>query len=751
MESTLNKPLVGNLVYSLLGKRGNSDWHNKPADWSDIRKDCPESSIALYVAHSTDYSSYDNFGFKVTCTDGYNVFIDGTQYGTTYASGSQCNITWSSLALTTGDDITTPSALKAHKIWIEPATSGNNITAFKCARVAASGNEQQGVLWAHFNLTNEISLASGFGTANNYQEAIMRACTAKGNTIKIKDIQNLFINTSSLEYSAVLDNNNNSVTWYSVIRNSGIPEITIKNGKPTSLQYFAVDSSIENLNFENCDFSSVTNISGAFGNTTKIKKFPEFNFSSACLGGTEAFLSNCSSLTEDYVLDLSNCTALNKIVIKQTARFKGLRVSSSAPFDGAAPQINVSYTGMDRNAIVQLFNDLPANVGYIAVGSPTITSGIMSNISTSNYAKTGASFTMTDEDSWVLEVPIITGNDIDSGQNVISEDTHFSIGIGEVNKHFNYYLSNNGTYWTTTDGAGSHTLSANTNYTWKGEYNGQTKTFNAYVKTGNGDYELDYTNTNGIKFFTKFLKFGVSRTTIAPWKGSIDIANSKFYINGNSCYSGKVSSAKTITVVNAYGDSVILSNVGAPTIIDGVITKMDASNFVKTGSFAIGNSANWSAEIPLITGNDISSPQNFFSEKDHYSFSFGVNGGKFAYSLSKNGVSWAVSDFGTHTLQPNTLYYWKVEYNATSKVFNGYIKEEGGTYELDFTYTEGIQNPTQYLQFGVSRSSSLPWLGSIVLKDVVITVNDTVWLTDGNFLYPADKVIATNKGWTLLV
>ena len=72
---------------------------------------------------------------------------------------------------------------------------------------------------------------------------------------------------------------------------------------------------------------------------------------------------NCSSLTEDYVLDLSNCTALNKIAAIQTARFTGLRVSSSATFGGATPQINVSYTGMDRTALVQLFNDLPTVSG----------------------------------------------------------------------------------------------------------------------------------------------------------------------------------------------------------------------------------------------------------------------------------------------------------------------------------------------------------------------------------------------------
>ena len=43
--------------------------------------------------------------------------------------------------------------------------------------------------------------------------------------------------------------------------------------------------------------------------------------------------------------------------------FKGLRVSNQAPFSGSTPQINVSYTGMDRAALVQLFNDLPTVSG----------------------------------------------------------------------------------------------------------------------------------------------------------------------------------------------------------------------------------------------------------------------------------------------------------------------------------------------------------------------------------------------------
>lgn len=339
----------------------------KPSDWSDIRTDCPANSIALLAGHTTDYSQYDNLGFTANCVGGYNVFIDGTQYGSTYASGSQCNITWSSLALTTGDDITTPTTLKAHKIWITPATEGNNITDFRCVRVAASGVEEQGVLWAHLNLTNTISLGytanetrGAFGRYQQYKNQLMKALTAKNNIVKASEISSIFYGTTALEYAPVFDCNNTLMSFYGVIWLSGLPKLTIKNAKPKSMQYFASNSKIEKLDFINGDFSQTLIISGAFDNVGYITKLPYFNFSTNCTGGGSVFISNATSLTEDYSLDLSNCVNLPKIVITNTPRFKGLRVSNEAPFNNAtAPQIDVSYTGMDRNALVQLFNDLP--------------------------------------------------------------------------------------------------------------------------------------------------------------------------------------------------------------------------------------------------------------------------------------------------------------------------------------------------------------------------------------------------------
>ena len=342
---------------------------NKPSDWSDIRVDCPENSIALYAAHSADYSSYDNLGFTATCSGGYNVFIDGTQYGTTYASGAQCSITWSTSGITTGDDITTPSALKAHKIWIEPATAGNNITAFKCDRVAASGTEEQGILWAHFNLTNEINIENGFYTASTFENRILTACTAKNNKISLySGLPYCFYYCDSLEYVPVFIASNSYRSFYGAFRYCyKLKKLTIKNLKALSVNNFFTEArSLEKLNLPNADFSKTPAMTN--------------------------FLTNAANL-KDTTLDARTGTLFTRLGCYGSSSyfmggFKGLRVSNEAPFnDAISPQINVSYTGMDRAALVQLFNDLPGNIGYEVAGSPIISNGVVSGFSNSDYLR----------------------------------------------------------------------------------------------------------------------------------------------------------------------------------------------------------------------------------------------------------------------------------------------------------------------------------------------------------------------------
>lgn len=347
---------------SFAKKSDTGKWSKKPIDWFDIRKDCPADSIALYAGVKSDYSAYDNLGFTATCTGGYKVYIDEELYGT-YNSGAQCNITWSEYTATEGNDITTPSTLKAHKIWIVPATAGNSITAFRCNRVAASGQEQQGILWAHFNISNKINLNHLFSTGSQpYANKALIATTAKNNKLKVSSLGYAFYGTDNLEYLPVLDGENsiipsyNAFLWSQTIKTITLTNMTCDDNTAMFSHCFMLEQVKGNAvlyaytsMFQNC--YSLTEISSSilFTNATNLT----------------SFLTNSTKL-KNTILDIREASSLNKIgIYGSSARFmtgfKGLRVSNAAPFNNAtSPQINVSYTGMDRQALVQLFNDLPS-------------------------------------------------------------------------------------------------------------------------------------------------------------------------------------------------------------------------------------------------------------------------------------------------------------------------------------------------------------------------------------------------------
>lgn len=278
-------------------------------------------------------------------------------------------------SITTGDIITTPSLLKAHKIWIEPATEGNNITAFHCDRVASSGTEEQGVLWAHFNLANQISLNTFASNVSNYSEPLFTSVTAKNNKLSVSSLYYAFYNTV-LEYipNFIFPSSFN-ILLSGAFYNTKIKNITIKDTALTSLEEsFYNCQELEKLNFKNVDFSGLTSAHLMLTNAKKLK---------------------------DTSFDFSAATGLTKLgAYGDSSHFigglKGLRVSNEAPFDNAtAPQINISYTGMDRNAIVTLFNDLPTvNAGQIinitvCTGSEDLTSAEIQIATDKGWTVTG--------------------------------------------------------------------------------------------------------------------------------------------------------------------------------------------------------------------------------------------------------------------------------------------------------------------------------------------------------------------------
>ncbi len=494
---------------------------------------------------------YDNLGFTASCIGGYNVFIDGTQYGSTYANGSQCNITWSTSGITTGDYITTPTALKAHKIWIEPATEGNNITAFRCNRVAASGTEEQGVLWGHFNLTNAINIVGLFAypsATNNFRNHLLKVFTAKNNLVVYKvasagfqsGFYSSFNDCNILEYLPILkaESQEYASGTYLSLKNVPAKKVVIKNNNGTETFALINNSKVEEISVENgltlaSSASAETDARGA----TNLKKFPKINQNK----GDTFQMFNCPNLEpvniDDRFNDIRKVFRFYGTQSVPTPALKSLRVSNEAPFDGASPQIRVDYTGLDRSALVQLFNDLPYNVGYEVVGSPTISSGVVSGFTTTDYAYCSIPFIDNGQD---LELAFsFNANSVAYNRPIVGVSNNYN-----AQRPFLALANQNGTVrFRIASGLNldsSYLISAGVDY--KAII---TRANNIYtLKLYSGNTLLDTQSLTSETLIgngaSNTFAFGFDKSNYnQAFNGSIDLNNTYIKINGVSWFGGK--------------------------------------------------------------------------------------------------------------------------------------------------------------------------------------------------------------------
>ena len=397
-----------NLQSSLLTDleiKQKSSTFEKPDSWPDIRKNTQNGHI--YLLADMRYP----LGFTATVTGGYSVNIDGEHYAD-YNSQAQFSMSdWSEYTDTEGYTIDYPTnATKAHIIDIYPQTDSNDITRFQFKRVSGSVQEEQGCLWCHFNLNTSINLQRFSAEQNTVWQKLCEAITAKNNTIKFLQYGTgwLLRGMPNIKYVPVLDCNNTDAYFNYMASNlTNLTSITVKNANVVDADVaFSESISIENIKFVNVDTSSCSSISEMFRQCRSLNKLPDLNLSSATIAFN--FLTEAVAL-EDTILNISSATALERIGCYGKSNyfmsgFKGLRVSNEAPFTGSAPQINVSYTGMDRSALVQLFEDLPYNVGYEVVGSPTINNGIVSGfIQGTNYLRINTSILSSTDKFEIVE------------------------------------------------------------------------------------------------------------------------------------------------------------------------------------------------------------------------------------------------------------------------------------------------------------------------------------------------------------
>ena len=556
-------------------KQDDEDFHPEDYGWPDIRPAARPNAIVLLAGVKADFSAYNNLGFAATCEGGYNVFIDGVQYGETYASGEQCSITWSQYSATTGFPVSYPEELITHIVQIVPATYGNTLSAYKGARVASSGNEVQGVLWAHFNIVNPINLNNGFSTYNTYRNFLLIAITAEGSILRVTGFSSLsgqstdlWGESAILSYVPKFDLQCLSLSCVGTFNNrpAGNPDgdngsflstCTLKNGIIINMAYmFTRQLSLKKIKLENCILKPSSLIYCFYNSVqSQLEEIPTIDYSD--VSNMQNFITLASNL-KDTFLDLSYAHHLTVLGIYGNSKnpingLKQLLVSPQAPFDYAsAPQINVSYTGLDQAALAALFKSLPYNVGYSVVGNPTIQNGVASGFSSSNYLTLSKGVDISQDFEWVFKIHTPASSDADQRIMAYNAGTLCSI-----------YLSGSSQllrWWISSDDNGAHTINS---------YIAMPADTDIFIKAvhQNGVYTLSYSTDGNIYTEVGSLSFtpegttasayvdiGINHTSYySPFLGSINFANSYMNVQGVPYFRGTEAMDKTINITGAAG------------------------------------------------------------------------------------------------------------------------------------------------------------------------------------------------------
>lgn len=726
------------------------DWLDTNSKVIDIRKNAEDNTITLLYGVGAE-NKYGLFGLLAQVSSGtYDVYIDDVLYATT-ASNTQTDIDFSTLGseYVPIGTATTPENLTLHKIVIKPTTSGATITQFQCKRTTGeTGTQQQGVLWGHFELSNEIILTNAF--SSNTQNKISKAVTAQNNVLNCNNANSLYNACVSLEYSPKLSNCslNSSCCDY-----TNIKRIIIENSTITGA--YAMFSNSRYLEQINCKYVKInaSNLSYSFYENRKLKQFPNIDYTSI------NSLNYITSLQDLYPtkLDISDAKGLTKLGIYGTSTypmrgFRGLKVSNEAPFSGSAPQINVNYTGLDRDNLVELFNSLPAFMPLTKEGSPTISNGVVSGFSDSDYLEVDKVFNPLDK-NYEIQVSFTTGNSI-------SQQYFFSSQIGKTGaQRYGLILGFNTTNVVFRIGTSNSSfvdclapfvLQPNTYYRMKFWFDGQKRGISNYdfnTNTWTNLQEIENSSPTVALTYSYFGLFNGWSSILYVFNGSIDFNNSYIKINDTK-YQFRLPSGSETTASNPQCSIVActgnnLTKVGSPTIDENGV----ASGFSQSNYLSISNSTSLD-NLTFVT------KVSGWNTGNYIQVIYRSTNTNLVIRILNNAVQ--VVSGNTYILQGSALTSYTGDLYIKVVIRNGlqelYLSANGSSWTLDNSNTLETFTFTNILKgtIGANPSNnSHKFLGNIDLENTYIKVGNN-YLMKG-YITENDKNIALNKNWDLVL
>ena len=272
-----------------------------------------------------------------------------------------------------------------------------------------------------------------------------------------------------------------------------------------------------------------------------------------------------------------------------------------------ARKIKKVYLGIkNTNCLTHIPQDInlsldPLNV--TVVGSPTVSSGVVSGFSSANYLTLPeTTFPSSTSTSWEMVFKFTTNDSVSTRQSLYTQGKKYPSGIVIISSKVRLTISTSDGSYNIVNISGTTTLTANTTYWVKAEFTGSV--YNLYLSTDGKTYTLENTKTTSNKMAdTANWQIGYDKTDKYPFLGSIDLPNSYIKIDGSTWWKGgtgklTLKKGSKVYVPNGWTEykyyKYTYENWTQPTATSGT-TAITGGNMVITGTNYYRSSYPWKA------------------------------------------------------------------------------------------------------------------------------------------------------------
>ena len=225
--------------------------------------------------------------------------------------------------------------------------------------------------------------------------------------------------------------------------------------------------------------------------------------------------------------------------VTSNKKVQSMSIKKVQPAKRGLPVKGIYLGSQNTNCLTYIPNDInlsldPLNV--TVVGSPTVSSGVVSNFSSANYITTTKNFTPGSSIwEWMLKINM---SQVSGTQLMFGGKNHEIPLIGIVGSKFRLFLSSNGTSWNIASGTyGTHTLTVDTNYWVKLRFTGS-----AYIlsySTDGSTFTDDITVSSTATQVGGYpLIIGYGWTDNPTTKGTVDLSGCYIKIGGTTTWRG---------------------------------------------------------------------------------------------------------------------------------------------------------------------------------------------------------------------